>query len=97
MSGKFNLKKPRATLLPPEQAQEVLNEGDNISISETVKVSSKKRSLAKRNDPNYVSFTTYIKRENHIAAKIALLQEGRGRELSELVDDLIAEWLKSQN
>jgi hypothetical protein len=51
------------------------------------------RRSGKRRDPNFVPFTTYIKKENHREAKIALLKEGKGRELSQLVDELIEQWL----
>jgi len=51
------------------------------------------RPPAKRSDPDFVGLTTYVRRDTHTRAKIALLQEGKGRELSELVEDLICGWL----
>ena len=54
------------------------------------------RPPAKRSDPDFVGLTTYIRRETHLNAKISLLQEGENRELSELVEDLIAAWLSKQ-
>ena len=54
------------------------------------------RPQAKRSDPDYLGFTTYIRRDTHLKAKIALLQEGKGRELSELVEALLSDWLKSR-
>lgn len=51
------------------------------------------RPPAKRSDPDFVGLTTYIRRETHTRAKIALLQQGEGRELSELVEDLLRDWL----
>lgn len=54
------------------------------------------RPSGKRSDPDYVGFTTYIRKETHRKAKIALLEQGDGRELSELVEDLLAQWLKSK-
>jgi hypothetical protein len=55
------------------------------------------RPPAKRSDPNYLGFTTYIRRDTHLKAKIALLQEGKNRELSELVESLLVEWLEKNN
>lgn len=55
------------------------------------------RPPAKRSDPDYLGFTTYIRRDTHLKAKIALLQEGKGRELSELVEMLLVEWLKKNS
>lgn len=54
------------------------------------------RPSGKRSDPDYVGFTTYIRKETHRKAKIALLEKDGGRELSELVEDLLTEWLKSK-
>ncbi len=51
------------------------------------------RPPAKRSDPDFVGLTTYVRRDTHTRAKIALLQEGKGRELSELVEDLLCGWL----
>jgi hypothetical protein len=50
------------------------------------------RPPAKRSDPTYVGFTTYIRKDTHLKVKIALLQEGDGRELSELVEELLSKW-----
>lgn len=52
------------------------------------------RPKAKRSDPDFIGFTTYIRKETHKNVKIALLQEGNGRELSELVEELLAKWTK---
>jgi len=54
------------------------------------------RPSGKRSDPDYVGFTTYIRRDTHHDVKLALLQEKKGRELSELVEVLLADWLKSR-
>ena len=48
----------------------------------------------KKNDPIYVGFTTYIRRDTHTAVKIKLLQDGERRELSELVEELLQQWVK---
>lgn len=54
------------------------------------------RPAAKRSDPDFVGLTTYVRRDTHTRAKIALLQEGEGKELSELVEDLIYNWLSKR-
>lgn len=54
------------------------------------------RPSGKRSDPDYVGFTTYIRKGTHREVKIALLQEGEGRELSELVEELLSGWLKAK-
>lgn len=55
------------------------------------------RPRGKRSDPNFDQVTAYIRKDTHQGAKIALLQEGRGREFSELVEDLLAEWLQARS
>ena len=54
------------------------------------------RPTGKRSDPDFEQTTAYIRKETHRKVKIALLQEGEGREYSELVEDLLSEWLKTQ-
>ena len=51
--------------------------------------------LAKSRDPKYVKFTTYIPREMHLRAKSRLVSQGR--ELSDLVAELLDEWLAKQS
>jgi hypothetical protein len=53
------------------------------------------RPSGKRSDPDYVGFTTYIRRETHRNVKRALLDEPEERELSELVEDLLVKWLQA--
>ena len=55
------------------------------------------RPPGKRSDPNFEQITAYIRKHTHQGVKIALLQEGRGREFSELVEDLLAEWLHARS
>jgi len=54
------------------------------------------RPNGKRSDPEYIGFTTYIRKNTHLKVKIALLQERQGRELSELVEELLGNWLQSK-
>ena len=58
---------------------------------------SRGRPRGKRNDPNFEQITAYIRKQTHQGVKIALLQEGRGQEFSELVEDLLAKWLKARS
>jgi hypothetical protein len=57
------------------------------------------RPKAKRSDPNYEQVTAYIRKDTHTIVKIELLksaQDGQKREFSELVQDLLEQWLKSR-
>lgn len=55
------------------------------------------RPRGKRSDPNYEQITAYILKETHKSVKIALLQEDRNREFSELIEELLSGWLKGRN
>ncbi len=57
------------------------------------------RPPAKRTDPGYLQITAYIRRATHAEAKLKLLKErvknqGEGRDFSELIEDLVTDWLK---
>jgi hypothetical protein len=63
--------------------------------SPAIRVSEKKRGrpAAKRSDPDFLQVTAYIRKETHRKTKIRLLEEGQGREFSELVEVMLEEWL----
>ena len=55
------------------------------------------RPPGKRSDPAFEQATVYLRKDTHSQTKIALLQEGKGQEFSELVEALLAKWLKSRS
>lgn len=50
----------------------------------------------KRSDPDYTQITAYLRKDTRNAVKLALLQEGQGRDVSELVEGLLTGWLKER-
>jgi hypothetical protein len=50
------------------------------------------RPAGKRSDPAYEQVTAYIRKRTHDAVKMALLEEGKRRQFSELVEELLANW-----
>lgn len=54
------------------------------------------RPSGKRSDAEYVQVTAYIHKDTHRDVKIELLKSGDGKDFSELVDSLLANWLKSR-
>jgi hypothetical protein len=54
------------------------------------------RPPGKRSDPTYSQVTAYIPEDLHRRVKIALLQEAKGREFSQLIDALLVDWLESR-
>lgn len=53
------------------------------------------RPSGKRSDSEFVQVTAYIHKRTHRDVKIALLKSDGDRDFSELVEDLLAAWLKS--
>ena len=51
------------------------------------------RPRAKHSDPTFQQVTAYVRRDTYRAVKIALLQQGE-QEFSELVEILLADWLR---
>ena len=51
------------------------------------------RPPGKKNNPDYRQVTVYLREEAHRAAKKLLLDEQR--DFSELVDDLVGQWLQT--
>ena len=50
------------------------------------------RPRGKKSNPDYTQVTVYLRKRTHLAAKKNLLDEGR--EFSELVEDLVAQWIQ---
>jgi hypothetical protein len=51
----------------------------------------------KRDNQEYTQASAYIRKDTHRRVKAALILEGKGREYSELVEELLNEWLNSRN
>lgn len=73
----------REDLPAPEQAADVL------------KV-SRGRPKGKRSDPSFEQVTAYIRKETYLQTKMSLLQDGGSTDFSELVEDLLCAYLRTQ-
>ena len=54
------------------------------------------RRTGKRSDPEFVQLNSWIRRETYRRVKLALLMEGKDREISQLVEDLLSSWLSKK-
>jgi hypothetical protein len=54
----------------------------------------KERTRGKSANAQFIKLTSYIRRDTHLAIKRAMLDENR--EISELVEELLAKWLQAQ-
>lgn len=57
----------------------------------------KGRAPGKRSDPAWKQHTVMLKKENHLAALNILRRQDNGRDISDLLDNLLEQWLKKQN
>ena len=94
MSSKFKGILERAKEREPEADMEV---AAPPSPAPAATPSDKKRGRpsGKRSDTEYTQVTAYIHESTHREVKIALLKSGSKQDFSELVDSLLADWLKS--
>jgi hypothetical protein len=56
----------------------------------------KGRPPGKRSDPRFVQVTAYVPEALHRKVKIRLLQEAKGQEFSELIEELLEDWIGSR-
>jgi hypothetical protein len=54
------------------------------------------RPKGKRSDPAFEQVTAYIRKETYLQIKMALLQEGTDRDFSQLVEELLGAYLRTQ-
>jgi hypothetical protein len=96
MSSKFKGILDRANERKIETKPEAPEEVAHPSPAPVIPPVTKKRGRpsGKRSDAEFVQTTAYIHKNTHINVKIALLKSGNGQDFSELVDTLLAEWLK---
>lgn len=66
-------------------------------VAELEQPSKRGRPKGKRSHPDYEQVTAYIKKDTYQEIKIALLREGQKREFSELIQELLEDWLKSRS
>ena len=78
-----------------KRARKVSKTGTNEPLVKAASNGDQPKPLAKSADPAFMKFTTYIKKTTHRAVKMRMV--GAEREMSELVEDLLSEWLKEND
>lgn len=63
-------------------------------LREVLKPNRQGRPPGKRSNPDFEQVTAYIRGDTHRNVKLALLQEGKGTEFSEIIEELLSAWLK---
>jgi hypothetical protein len=52
--------------------------------------------VGKRGNPDYTQVSVLLNKERYTQARIALLQAGGSKDMSDLVDELLTNWLKKR-
>jgi hypothetical protein len=98
MTGKVS--KFQAVLSSREVLEEPQEEEAIDFVEEVLSASSPAikmgRPKGKRSNPDYTQVTAYIRQETYKDIRVLLLQKGDGQEFSELVEELLSEYLKTQ-
>jgi hypothetical protein len=76
-------KKPSAAQIKPPDPPSVQRKPDE-------------RSPGKSNNPVYTQTSIYIKRDTQISVKSSLLTDQKNRDFSDLVEELLTDWLRNQ-
>lgn len=77
----------------PVQPEKLEKATISAEKSQSVK---KGRPLGKRSNPDFEQVTAYIRSQTYRQTKIALLQQNELSDFSELVEELLNEWLSTQ-
>jgi hypothetical protein len=64
--------------------------------SRSPQVVPKGRPKGKRSDPAFEQVTAYIRRETYLQTKMLLLQEGNQKDFSQLVEELLGAYARTQ-
>ena len=94
MSSKFKGLLDAAKAKEPEEQEPEVNQPQIVEETEPPK---RGRPKGKRSHPDYEQVTAYIKKDTYQEIKITLLREGQKREFSELIQELLDDWLKSRS
>jgi hypothetical protein len=87
----MSLAKSLGGFVPQPQPSAPQNAGEAKAAKRTT-APKEKREMGKWRDPEFGKLTVYVRETTRKDVAIKLLQEGKGRELSELVEQLLNDW-----
>ena len=87
-------KKPDSTSLSPAPQPPVAKADEPATPRKSAP--TQKRAPGKSSNSDYAQVLTYVRRDTHRAVKRALLDDEQNRNLSDLVEELLAGWVKKQ-
>lgn len=90
MSTKF------AGIFETRKTKEAKPNKKNATVKEKSVVPKVGRPTGKRSDPNFEQVTAYLRKDTYKEVKIALIRNGEKQEFSELIEELLSQWLKTK-
>ncbi len=96
--GLLNLKERKQTpeKLKPKQIKKEKPASPPPSKKKFPENSDKTKKLGKSADEDFIQTSIYIKKQTQVSVKTALLSDGEKRDFSDLVEQLLADWIVSR-
>ena len=79
-----------------DKKAKAIPESDTQNLSQESPPIKKGRPKGKRSNPDFEQVTAYIRSQTYRQTKIALLQQDELSDFSELIEELLTEWLSTQ-
>jgi hypothetical protein len=73
--------------------QQILKAAESVREQQPEAKITKTKGSGKRSDPDYVQISAYIRKDTHRQAKRKLLEEGDERDLSDVIEELLKNWV----
>ena len=90
--AQYKTGKPAVKKVRPKVAKSVAVSPAPIALK------TNKEKVGKSKDPEFTQVLTYLKKSTHNAVKAALIFDEKGRDLSDLVEELLKVWIsKNRN
>ncbi len=77
------------------QGEEETYEDQESQLEMTPQAKRGRPKVGKSSNADYTQITAYIRSTTHKNTKIALIEQGGARDMGDLIDELLSEWLKS--
>lgn len=90
-------KQERLKQAKPKQEKKKTGAPPTSSPKASLLVKNEKRTTGKSSNPDYTQVLTYVRRDTHNAVRAALIFDEQKRDLSDLVEEILASWVKNNS
>ncbi|MUG92750.1 hypothetical protein F7734_09930 [Scytonema sp. UIC 10036] len=93
--GILNAAKGREPEPEPEpEPQPTVDDSQKQSLVETAQPTKKTKPPGKRSHPDFEQVSAYIRKDTHKKVKMKLLSDGNNKDFSDLVEQLLSDWVQ---